>query len=281
MQLIISVMKNKESNPPKKPWYHLSEESEEIFHHVKIFAILLGVLSVFSFLIPYLPFAKEKQEILKTLDFAGIFIALIIYTLFFLYGIVKHLVGQNPELKSVPTFFLSRFQKNTSTIAVPDNTNPKNSLTSLFNLLSSILLIISLCVTVVFAGNDDWSYSFSIPIAIFIKGFLILRDLPSEISLTALVSLSSFIISSTIVATTLYNKKEFLFSWWIPAFGFLGLGFGMATGIVKMNSIIKPNTKKTRTPKQTQITNEVVPEPNNGQFTQNPQTETIGGESNE
>ncbi|MGA9994394.1 MAG: hypothetical protein WBP93_03215 [Pyrinomonadaceae bacterium] len=231
--------KSNDTNSRNRFWREFWEESKELFHHALIFALLLAVLAIFSFVIPYLPFEKEDQDYIKRLDFIGTYLALLIYAVYFLYRIIKLIIEKNPELKLIGNRLLpfSKFpeigeaKKSGSGIS-----KPQFSLMAIFNRICDFLILASVACTLIFAINDNWLCSFSIPIVAFIKGILFIWASPPEVANLSWVCLICIVAGSSISAANLYKKVFPINSWWIPAIGLLGLGFGIATGILKIES---------------------------------------------
>ena len=69
-------------------WNEGREGFKALVEHVFAFLLLVGTLILFHYVFKFLDLTPERKEILETIDFWGIAIALVIFALSFLYKLV-------------------------------------------------------------------------------------------------------------------------------------------------------------------------------------------------
>lgn len=74
-------------------WNEGREVFKALVEHVFAFILLVGTLILFHYVFKYLDLSPERKEILETIDFWGIAIALVIFGLSFLYKLGASAIG--------------------------------------------------------------------------------------------------------------------------------------------------------------------------------------------
>lgn len=97
---------NPPSGPRENKWWFVEIWSEgrevikALVEHTFAFLLLIGILILFHYIFKFLDLSQERKEILETIDFWGIAIALVIFGLSFLYKLADSAI-QNAKKRSL------------------------------------------------------------------------------------------------------------------------------------------------------------------------------------
>jgi len=206
-------------------WSKVKPYLKELIVAAILWFAVLSILKLGGVVVSYLELPNQKKTALESVDFVGALITTILFVAFSLYTLGKIFVKENPELKAISK--VTQFVRPSTQPATQSSFSGKDVL----HRISEVLVLISIFVTVGFAVNDNYLFSFAIPATGTIKGLLVISDLPSDIRVFASFCLLLLITGGTIVATHAFSRKEFISAWLITASGSLGAGIGMLAGI--------------------------------------------------
>jgi hypothetical protein len=91
-------------------WQDGREGFKALVEHVFSFILLIGTLILFRYVFKSIDLAKERKEILETIDFWGIALALAIFGLVFLYKLVSSAIETAKEKAQAKRLLKRRMQ---------------------------------------------------------------------------------------------------------------------------------------------------------------------------
>jgi hypothetical protein len=204
---------------------NIKEYLAEVLGSLIIYLVVLGIIQVVGYVILQLNLPEHQKTWLKNFDFGISMILIFFFAATSLYKLGKIFVNENSEIKAIFRAFPS--------LGPPTQpaTQSRFTVKDVLHRIAEVLVLISIFVTVSFAVNDNYLFSFAIPATGTLKGILVISDLPSDIRVFASFCLLLLITGGAIVATHAFSRKEFVSAWLIAASGSLGTGIGMLAGI--------------------------------------------------